>query len=260
MSRILGKEWYYLMLWAWATTALLLLAVGWTVIAVVTARSASRRGPVAVAVTVALAGVLAVSSVALTVQAVDAEPPEPHLSAPLGAVLPGTLAALERGDGPATGRDGLYTVAFADALYFGAQAYGLVGELERAGFDAGMRDLFHVPITDHRVIGPDDATALIVFATGDNVDRWRQRPEAVEVAYDDPRDAAERAEFARLRTAVIDELHGGGLDDLVPLVDDNLFAASIDERVSDRAERLMARMLELGDRTAVFLAPPDTQI
>lgn len=122
------------------------------------------------------------------------------------------------------------------------------------------RDLFHVPITDHRVIGPDDATALVVLATGDNVDRWRQRREAVEVAYIEPRDAGERAEFTRLRAAVIDELRADGLDDLVPLVDDNLFAASVDERVSDRAERGMARMLQLGDRTAVFIAPPETPL
>jgi hypothetical protein len=42
------------------------------------------------------------------------------------------------------------------------------------------------------------------------------------------------------------------------MVDSNLFAASIDERVSDRAEQLMARMLELGQPTAVFIAPPGT--
>ncbi|MGH9231242.1 MAG: hypothetical protein ACRD07_21375, partial [Acidimicrobiales bacterium] len=111
-------------------------------------------------------------------------------------------------------------------------------------------------VTDHRVIAPEDASALVVLATGDGVDRWRQTPDAVEVASVDRRDARERAEFADLRAAVIDELHADGLDDVARLVDDNLFLASIHERVSDRAERRMARMLELGDRTAVFIAPP----
>ncbi|HET6664607.1 MAG TPA: hypothetical protein VFG94_10130 [Acidimicrobiales bacterium] len=258
MGRILGKEWYYLMLWAWGTAALLLLAVAWTVVAATSAWAGPRRRAVADAATVALVAVLGVSSVALIVDAVDTEPPEPHLSSTLGAVLPETMAALERGEGPATGRDGRYMVAFSDALYFGSQSYGLVSELERAGFDAGMTDVLHVPITDHRVIGPDDATALVVLATGHNIDRWRERPEAVEVAYVEPRDARERAEFTRLRTIVIDDLRADGLDDIVPLVDDNLFGASIDERVSDRAQRLMTRMLELGERTAVFVAPPDT--
>jgi hypothetical protein len=257
MGRILGKEWYYLMLWAWGTAALLVLAVGWTVVAAVSAGAGRRRRPIANAATVALVAAVGVGSVALTVAAVDTDPPEPHLSSALGAVLPETMAALDRGDGAATGRDGRYMVAFSDALYFGSQSYGLVSELERAGFDAGMTDVLHVPITDHRVIGPDDATALVVLATGANIDRWRAQPAALEVAYVEPRDAAEQAEFAGLRRSVIDELRAGGLDDLVPLVDGNLFGASIDERVSDRAQRLMTRMLELGDRTAVFIAPPD---
>jgi hypothetical protein len=260
MSRILGKEWYYLMLWAWATTAVLLLAVGWTALAALDrfrTRPAMPRRALPAAVTAGLAGVLAVASVALTVEAVDAEPPEPHLSSSLGAVLPGTLAALERGVGPATGRDGHYTVVFDDALYFGSQAYGLVGELERAGFDAGMPDVYHVPITDHRVIAPEDATATVVLANADNLNRWRADPEAVEVASVEPTEAA-RAEFDRLRDAVIDDLRADGPDDLVTMVDSNLFAASIDERVSDRAEQLMARMLELGQPTAVFIAPPGT--
>ncbi len=258
MSRILGKEWYYLMLWAWATTALLLLAVGWTVLAALArfgARPAMPVQPRVAAVTPGLMGVLAVASVALTVEAIDVEPPEPHLSSPLGAVLPGTLAALERGVGPATGRDGRYTVVFDDALYFGSQAYGLVGELERAGFDAGMPDVYHVPITDHRVVAPEDATAVVVLANAGNLNRWRADPEAVEVASVEPTEAAQ-AEFDRLRDAVIDDLRADGLDDLVTIVDSNLFAASIDDRVSDRAEQLMARMLELGQPTAVFIAPP----
>jgi hypothetical protein len=258
MGRILGKEWYYLMLWAWGTAALLVLAIGWTLLAAVSASAGPRRRPIANVATVALVGTLGVGSVALTIDAVDTDPPEPHLSSVLGAVLPETLAALERGDGAATGRDGRYMVAFSDALYFGSQSYGLVSELERAGFDAGMADVLHVPITDHRVIGTDDATALVVLATGTNVERWRQQPLALEVAYVEPRDVRERAEFGRLRAVVIDELRTEGLDDLVPLVDGNLFGASIDERVSDHARRQMTRMLELGEPTAVFIAPPGT--
>lgn len=261
MGRIIGKEWYYLMLWAWGVAALLLMAVGWTVVALVLARAGpERRRPIAHVVTLALLGAVVVGSVALTVDAVDTDPPEPRLSSTLGAVLPDTMAALERGEGAATGRDGRYMVAFSDAVYFGSQSYGLVSELQRAGFDAGMADVLHVPITDHRVIGPDDATALVVLATGQNIERFRGLPEVLEVAYVEPRDASERAEFARLRTTLIDELRADALDDLVPIVDGNLFGASIDERISDRARRLMTRMLELGEPTAVFITPPDTTV
>src|ERR687897_505218 len=156
MSRIYGKEWYYLMLWAWGPR--------------------KRRRLRAGAVNVALTGVLVVGAGALTIDAVDTDPPEPHLSSTLGAVLPDTVAALERGDGAAVGRDGRYMVVFSDAMYFGSQSYGLVSELERAGFDVGMSDVLHVPVTNHRVTGPDEADAAVVFATGQNIAQWRRGP------------------------------------------------------------------------------------
>ena len=260
MSRIYGKEWYYLMLWAWGVAALLLLAVGWTISAMVSAWAARQRPRLSAgAVNLALTGVLVVGSAALTIDAVDTEPPEPHLSSTLGAVLPDTIAALERGAGTAVGRDGRYLVTFSDAMYFGSQSYGLVSELERAGFDVGMSDVLHVPVTDHRVIGPDEASAAVVFATGQNIAQWRRVPGALEVAYAEPR-AAARTEFSELRTAVIDDLRSDGLEDLVPLVDGNLFAVSIDERISGFASGSTARMLELGEPTAVLIAPPNATL
>jgi hypothetical protein len=255
ISRILGKEWYYLMLWAWGVTALLVLSVGWTA-AVVIGRLDQRGRPLAAW---ALGGVVAATVLAVIVAvtaAVTLDPPESHLSSTLGRIVSPTAAALERGDGAATGEDGRYQVAWDDAYYFGSQGYGLVSELERAGFDAGLSETFHVPITDHRVIETRDATATVHLATGRYVEAWRAVPDAVEVAYVEPRNAAERAEFSRLRSDVIDDLRSDGLGDLVPMVDDNLFGLSIDERISDRAERWTARMLRLGEPTAVFVTPP----
>lgn len=261
LGRIFGKEWFYLMLWAWVVAVLALLAVGWTVAIGIGARLApERRRQAADVGMVLLLGIAVVSTVAFTADAVGVDPPEPHLSSPLGAVLPSTIDALERGDGAATGRDGHYVVSWDDALHFGSQGFGLVSELERAGFDAGTSGAYHVPITDHRVIEPADATAELHLATGGFVERWREVPEAVEVANVEPRSPVERDEFARLRAAVLDDLRREGLDDLVPLVDDNLFLASIDERLSKGAERSMARMLELGDVTAVFVTPVGTSL
>jgi hypothetical protein len=259
ISRILGKEWYYLMLWAWGVTALLVLSVGWTA-AVVIGRLRQRRRRVAVW---ALGGVVAATVLAVIVSvaaAVTLDPPESHLSSTLGRVVPPTVAALERGEGAATGGDGRYQVAWDDAYYFGSQGYGLVSELERAGLDAGLSETYHVPITDHRVIETSDATASVHLVTGRYVGLWRAVPGAVEVAYVEPRDAAERAEFSQLRSALIDDLRSDGLENLVPLVDDNLFGLSIDERISDRAERWSARMLRLGEPTAVFITQPGVDL
>jgi hypothetical protein len=168
------------------------------------------------------------------------------------------VAAIDRGEGVATGDDGRYLVVWDDAYYFGSQGYGLVSELERAGLDAGVLERSHVPVTDHRVMSVDEATAQVVLATGERVDVWRGAPGTVEVAFVDPRSAAERDEFDRLRSDVIRDLEADGLDDVVEAVDANLFGASIDERISGRAERMMVRMLELGEPTAVFIAPPGT--
>jgi hypothetical protein len=260
MARILGKEWYYLMLWAWAVTGLMLLAIVWTA-AVIGGRlpPAMRRRAAAFGGATMLVVTTAAVVVSITT-ASGVDPPESHLSATLGRVVPDTVAALERGDGAATGDEGRYQVAWDDAYYFGSQGYGLVSELERAGFDAGLSEDFHVPITDHRVIETQEATATVHLVTGRYIEPWRAVQGAVEVAYVEPRSAAGRDEFSELRATVIDDLRSDGLGDLVPMVDDNLFGLSIDERISERAERMTARMLVLGEPTAVFIAPPGVDL
>lgn len=260
MARILGKEWYYLMMWAWAVTALMLLSIVWTA-AVIGSRltpAIRRRAPAFAGAT--MVAVTTAAAVVSITAAIGVDPPEPHLSSTLGRVVPDTVAALERGDGAASGQEGRYQVAWDDAYYFGSQGYGLVSELERAGFDAGLSEVFHVPITDHRVIETREATAIVHLVTGRYIEPWRAVPDAVEVAYVEPRGAAGRAEFSQLRSAVIDDLERDGLADLVPMVDDNLFGLSIDERISDHAERMTARMLVLGEPTAVFITPPGVNL
>ncbi len=84
------------------------------------------------------------------------------------------------------------------------------------------------------MIDPAEATGVVHLAIGpDDIDVWRAKPGAREVARTDPRTPRERAEYQRLRTQVIDELGAAGLADLVPTVDDNLFGLSLNTRVPD---------------------------
>ena len=57
-------------------------------------------------------------------------------------------------------------------------------------------------------------------------------PDAVEVATYDPRTPEQRAEYAEVRARFVDRLRSEGLDELVPLVDTNLFGMSVDVRLS----------------------------
>jgi hypothetical protein len=257
MSRIFGKVWYYLTLWAWTTTTLVVASVVWTVVVAVRARGgerAARRSVVAVA---GLAAFVSVGSyVALTVEAFGAEAPEQHLSDGLRAVAGPTERALRDGVGAADGPDGTYLVTWSDSRHFGSQGFGLLNDLDRDGFHVGALPVWRVPATPSRTIDPATATAEVRLATGSYVDEVRALPGAVEVVVHDPRDADERAEYERLEREVADALRADGRDDLVALLDTNLFGLQLDPAVAPALQRKVDRMLELGTPIAVFILPP----
>ncbi len=179
--------------------------------------------------------------------------PEERLGDTIGEVLDPVVAALDR---TPEGRDGHYVVRYNDAYFFGSQAYGLVNELERAGFDVGMNDPWRVPVTPHRVIPVEASTAEVIWATGGFVDSWRADDRVEEVASYDPRSTEEREEYEELRSALIADLEATGLDDLVADADTDLFSMYLDPRLSLESQARIVRMLYLGQETAVFIGPP----
>ena len=157
--------------------------------------------------------------------------------------------------GEATGPDGRYLLRWSDAADIGSPGYGLLDELERRGLDVAADENFRVQVTEHRTRRASESDAQIHLATGAYIDRWRQVPGAVEVASYDPRTAAEQEEFAAVRQSFIDRLTAEGLDELVPLVDVNLFGISVDTRLSAADHADLARLIELGQPMSVFIAP-----
>jgi len=153
-----------------------------------------------------------------------------------------------------------YLVTWDDSFYIGSQGYGVVSELERRGFDAGALFPWRVPITHHRVYAPDEVDAEVHLAVGAFVERWRQVPGAEELAAHDPRDADDLAEYERLRREVLAGLREAGLDDLVRLVDGNLFGLSIEEGLPRDVREKTEDMLRLGTIGALFLVPPGTTL
>lgn len=255
MSRIFGKVWYYLTLWAWTTTTLLAVSVVWTLAVAVRHWWPDRAGTVRRAIVVIGTAVTVASWGALTVEAFGARAPEQYLSDTLGELVDPTADALTAGLGDAVGRDGRYLVTWNDARYFGSQGYGLVNELERRGFDVGVPNTWRVPVTKQRVIADADADAEVRLATGFYIDQVAALPGAELVVEYDPRDTGERAEYDTLERELTEGLTAAGLDDLVPLIESNLFGVQVDPRVPPELQSKVNRMLELGTPTAVFVVP-----
>ena len=249
--RIFGKVWYYLTLWAWAATLLVVLSILWTGWSMLRRAGAGDRRPVAIAAATTIAVCTAMSLAA----AVVLEVPEDQMSDGLRAVVPATERALTDAVGPAVGPDGRYVVFWQDAVFIGAQGYGLVNELERAGFDVGVHETWRVPVTPQRVVPQGSYDAEVHLVSGVFVDAWRQKPGFVEVIAVDERSDSERLRFDQLRGRVVDRLNEIGRQDLLSDVDENLFRVSLQTDLPDDVIADTSEMLLLGEPVAVFLAP-----
>jgi hypothetical protein len=197
IARIQGGLASWVVLWAWGTTAVLILAVAATAATAWQDRpSAARvrlaRGPAAVTgvrATGVLAALLAVGAARVTYQAAGTEPDSPDESAVVGALAPEAAERLRAGRVPGTGDDGRYLLRWSSLSGFGdAAPYGLLLELERDGLDVGTperRSRVEVP---YRWRDPDDATAFVDYAVGrTEIARHRADPDAVQIAHTPPR-------------------------------------------------------------------------
>lgn len=258
MARIYGIPWPYLMLWAYGIGALLALAVAATV-AVLLARWAPPGRRATVTSAMGITGLVAVVVVSLRLLALapDATTGTPDQTAQLARITPPTLAALAERTGAASGTAGRYLVEFSDATNGGSEGIGLVNELVRHGYRAGVPAEEGVRMGAARVLPPDAATARLVVASGGWIERWAGEPGAVRVAYDDPRSAAERSEFADTRARAIAALTEEGRADLVDELDTDLLDIALNQGVGGGAGMLVARMLDIGVPIAVFVLPPE---
>jgi hypothetical protein len=146
-------------------------------------------------------------------------------------------------------------VTIVDTMSINAPGYGLVSELERAGIHAGFPPIFSAIVRAKRIVTKDEATAVIHYATGEDIAVWRAKPGAVEVAQVDLRNAAERRESARLLAAARHRLRRAGRDDLVTNLADNVFTTTFRPDVPTPVQRILLRVLELGAPAAVFVGP-----
>jgi len=253
MTRIFGTVWYYLTLWSWSTLTLLSVSVGWALW-----HRWIRGANLDRYVAPAVAGIAAVITVVSIGAGIGVRVPEPMLSKGLAAVIEPTIEAVGAGMGEAVGPDGSYIVFWQDAAFIGAQGYGLVNELERRGIDVGVNPTWRVPVTPQRVKHQGEADAEIHLVSGVFIDEWRERPEFVEVIAVDPRTDEQRQRFEKLQAQVVDALTALGRDDLIEVVNTNLFGARIDPTIPEWIRRDLIEMLEIGQPVAIFITPAGT--
>jgi len=257
VASIFGFVWYYLMLWAWIINGLLIFATVWGIGVLVRDRLDRSRGRTSrVDVPSIVCAVIAL--VYLTGFAIDAstvEPPTPRVSTALGRLARPTIRAIDAGRVPGGGRSGRYQVTIVDTMSINAPGYGLVSELERAGIHAGFPPIFSAIVRPKRIVTKDEATAVIHYASGKDIAVWRAKPGAVEVARVDLRTPAERRESARLLARARAELQRDGRGDLVTNLADNVFTTTFRPDVPTPVQRILLRVLDLGDEASVFVAP-----
>jgi hypothetical protein len=255
LSRLFGTVWYYLMLWVWGIAGLMAIAIGWTAAVVVARILTPAQQPRARAIACAALVLLMTAFVGRLAIFATRPAHGTQIGNGMLPVIDAVARALDEGVGDANGHDGRYLVMWMDMAHIGSQGYGLLNELERRGFDVGVLPTLHAYVNG-RALDPNDADAKIVLANGGWVERWQAAPGSVEVASLDPRSPEQRREYEDLRATVKADFQSAGLTTLVSEVDRNLFAVGVDPRTPPATQDHLARMLELGVATAVFIVPP----
>lgn len=256
LAGLLGCAWFwairldstrflYLVEWFWVLTGLLVVAVLWAArLELAARRPALASTQVA---TVSLLAVLAVSAASFTWTAVGVEPPDMRYSRTVGALAPPVAEAL---DPSAT-----YLMTWVDPDALGGNGFGLLLELERRGFRVGAGPARSAPVEPHRVLAPGEADAVVTVVSGDaKIAQARTLPGARELAYDDHRTEAERAEYLTLQAEVMAELRTQGLTDVADRIPTSIWIGLNDPRVVGSPFDKLARMLTIGQATAVFVS------
>jgi hypothetical protein len=256
-SRITGQLWDYLVLWAWGTTALVLLAIGMTVARAVPRWLASRppvgdhRWPRAGALrpvgSVALLAVAVTAGVASAAEATDAGVPFQGQSRALDILAPQLADGLDP--------DGRYVFTWEDGYGNGMATQGLVLDLQRAGFVAGTDPEQEHMVGEARTLDWDEATAVLAYVTGrDAIDRWRSRPDAVEVAHSEP-SVDEVRNVQRLRRELMAGVVEAGHAELVGEFDASIWNFAVDDRVPDDLIPQVRELMDQAVPASVFLVP-----
>jgi len=252
VARVTGVLFDYLLRWLWVVTALIVAASAtalyrwWaerrTVAATPRDDGTTRR---VAAVALAAAAVLAVVAIPKFAAA--------DVPGPRDSLIVGRLA---HQGAPRLDPRAKYLVRWDDPTALGASGYGLLLELAREGFHVGVDHAARAGALPSRVLPESDANGVLYVVIGKDIDRWRKRTDATELAYADPRSPAEQAEGAALRARLAKRLTDIGRSDLVPSLDTLYAAVLFAPGMPDDVKRDMSRLTDLRLPGALFLTKP----
>ncbi|CAN5738663.1 hypothetical protein BH18ACT2_BH18ACT2_01820 [soil metagenome] len=256
-SRIVPPVWYWVVLFLWGVQAMVLVAIGLSVAAVLERRPRPRSSRVGRAATRAgaLAATTLLAAILVGETIVGPRLADHSQSRLLAELVPETVEALRSGEMPGGGADGPYRVVWRDPVALGSGGFGLVDELERAGFDARADDDFSPQVRPHRIVEEtdEDTTTTIEMAAGHNIERVLALPGAVQVAYADLRSAADLERREQLRSELIRRLAPNV--ERLRAIDENPIALAFAENLDPDTARMLVELAEIGLPMAIIVVP-----
>lgn len=249
MSRIFGEFYPYVIRWLWMLAVLGVVVPLWAL-----GRWVRPRLPDAARTTAALAAgaAVALTSALAAVSFAASDLPSLRDSRLVGGVTPQVLAEVDR--------DGRYLIRWHDPASLGGVGYGVLLEMERQGYTAGVDAWGAAAALPHRVMPEQTASSVLWVVTGDEaVSGFRARADALELGYYDQRTPAEQEESARLRQALEQRLTEIGRADLIPSLDTQYGLAPFvigDAPVPQDVREIASDLNSLRLPIAVFQVPP----
>ena len=244
-ARIFGEVWGYLLEWMWSIAALIVVAVLWSIVALARKHSVEgARDPRLVVVPVV--GVVAVSAL-FAVQATSVEPLAYVFSQQEAILSQSTLAHVDRNQ--------RYLVVWEDPIGLGGTGFGLLLQLTREGYQAGIQPTFKAGVPGRYVFEPGGYDQVLHVVTGLNILPWRADPAAKEVACADLRTPDQRTMAHQLETKLTNALRARGLSNLLPELHANLFALILDPRLPSDLLPDTQRLGSTAETVAVFRTP-----
>lgn len=241
-SRVFGEFFDYVIRWWWLIAAWIFLACLLVLI---------RKLPVQQVVVGALV-IAALASGLATADAAGYENPGPRNSSIVGGIDAIIRPELDKGRH--------YLIRWNDPATLGGVPFGMLLDLEKHGFHAGVDAASAAGALPHRVLPEASADQVLWVVLGNaNIDLMRSRADATELGYFDQRSQDEITRSDALRQRLIDRLTELDATCLVPKIDEQYGLTAFilgSAGVPPDVARIAADYGAFGLPVAAFTLPP----